>query len=198
MTDSPINLPNSYQEVLYWKLSHHNKLLIALNVAGLALLLVMSGVFMAWARLWHLSDAVSSVKVGQMLIVLISVVLVIVLHELVHGLALKAYGAHPKYGVIWRQMMFYATAPNYAFRRNAYLVIALAPLVGISVLSLLLLTLPLPGWLLWLIGLCAAVNIGGAAGDMWLARVALGYPARAYIVDEQDGMRVFMPGEPAA
>jgi hypothetical protein len=57
------------------------------------------------------------------------------------------------------------------------------------------LTLPLPGWLLWLIALCAAVNVGGAVGDMWLVRVALGYPSHAYIVDEQDGLRVFMPEE---
>lgn len=195
MTDSPIHLPDSYHEVLYWKLSHHNKLLVALNVAGLALLLVMIGVFMAWGRLWHPSGLNGDLNLGQMVLALVSVVLVMVLHELVHGLALKAYGARPKYGVLWQQMMFYATAPNHAFRRNAYLVIALAPLVGISVLGFLLLMLPLPGWLLWLIALCAAVNVGGAVGDMALVRVALGYPARAYIVDEQDGLRVFMPEE---
>jgi len=196
MTDSPIHLPNAYQEVLYWKLSHHNKLLLALNVAGLALMLVMIGVFMAWARLWHPSGLHSDLNIGQMALTVVSVVLVMVLHELVHGIALKAYGARPKYGVLWQQMMFYATAPNHAFRRNAYLVIALAPLGGISVLGGVLLTLPLPGWLLWMIALCAAVNVGGAVGDMWLVRVALGYPSRAYIVDEQDGLRVFMPGEP--
>ena len=31
---------------------------------------------------------------------------------------------------------------------------------------------------------------------MWLTRVALGYPASAYIVDEKDGLCVFMPIKP--
>ncbi len=198
MTDSPTHLPDAYQEVLYWKLSHHNKLLIALNVVGLALMLGALSAFTAWANVWQPGGLHDDLNIVQIVLTLISVVLVMVLHELVHGIALKAYGARPKYGVLWQQMMFYATAPNHAFRRNAYLVIALAPLVGISVVGFVLLMLPLPGWLLWLIGLCAAVNVGGAVGDMWLVRVALGYPARAYIVDEQDGVRVFMPEEPVA
>ncbi|HQE93747.1 MAG TPA: DUF3267 domain-containing protein [Anaerolineae bacterium] len=196
MSIPPVNVPDAYQEVLYWKLSHHHKLLVTLNVAGLVLMLVMGGVFMAWARLWQSPALHHTLHSGLMaVLVVLAVALVLVLHEFVHGLALKAYGARPQYGVMWQQMMFYATAPNYAFRRNAYLVIALAPLVGISILGGALLMLPLPGWLLRLIALCAAVNVGGAVGDMWLVRVALKYPACAYIVDEQDGMRVFMPDE---
>ena len=41
--------------------------------------------------------------------------------------------------------------------------------------------------------MCAALNVGSAIGDMWLVRVALGYPPAAYVVDEKDGVRVFMP-----
>jgi len=58
--------------------------------------------------------------------------------------------------------------------------------------------LPLPGWLAWIVVFCTALNVGSAIGDMWLVRVALGYPSAAYVVDEKDGLRVFMPEESAA
>ena len=190
---SPIHLPENYDEVLYWKLSHHKKLLVVLNVVGLALTGLALVPFFAWARLWQ--PAVQSFNIGilQMGAAFIAIVLTIVLHELAHGLALRAYGARPKYGVMWNEMMFYATAAGHAFRRNAYIVIALAPLVGLSLAGMALLMLPLPGWVAWIVVFCAALNVGSAIGDMWLVRVALGYPPTAYVVDEKDGLRVFMP-----
>jgi hypothetical protein len=190
---SPTHLPENYFEVLYWKLSHHKKLLVALNVVGLALMGLSLPLFFAWARLWHTGIVSLELSVLQMGVALIAIAITIVLHELTHGLALRAYGAQPKYGVMWQEMMFYATAAGYAFRRNAYLVIALAPLVGLSLVGMALLILPLPEWLAWTVVLCVALNIGSAVGDLWLVRVTLGYPPVAYIVDEKDGLRVFMP-----
>lgn len=193
---SPICLPTNYAEVLYWKLSHHRKLLVVLNVVGLILMGLSLPLFFAWMRLWHPEIAfIGFLEMGilQMGALFIAIVLTIVLHELFHGLALRAYGARPKYGVIWKEMMFYATAAGYAFRRNAYIVIALAPLVGLSLVGMGLLVISLPGWLAGIIVICAALNVGSAIGDLWLVRVTLGYPPSAYIVDEKDGVRVFMP-----
>ncbi len=190
---SPTHLPENYAEVLYWKLSHHKTLLVVLNVVGLALMGLALVLFLAWARLWQPAVTSLKMRIGQMTGTLIAIPLTIVLHELTHGLALRGYGARPKYGVIWQQGMFYATAAGYAFRRNAYLVIALAPLVGLSLVGMALLMFPLAEWLAWVIAICAALNVGSAIGDMWLVRVALGYPSSAYIVDEKDGVRVFMP-----
>jgi hypothetical protein len=87
-------------------------------------------------------------------------------------------------------LVFYATAPGYGFRRNAYVAVALAPLVLISALSVLAM------WLLhgtnWvaLPALIGALNGAGAAGDLWMAGVVLRYPPQVYVVDERDGMRV--------
>lgn len=192
-TISPIHLPGNYDEVLYWKLSHHKTLLVVLNVVGLALMGLALPLFFAWARLWQPRIETLEVRILQMGAALIAVVSTIVLHELVHGLALRGYGARPKYGVLWKEGMFYATAAGYAFRRNAYIVIALAPLVGLSLVGMALLMLSLPGWLAWIVVFCTALNVGSAIGDMWLVRVALGYPPAAYVVDEKDGLRVFMP-----
>jgi hypothetical protein len=190
---SPIHLPENYAEVLYWKLSHHKKLLVVLNVVGLVIMGLSLALFFAWARMWHPEIVSLELNVLQMGATLLAIAITIVLHELTHGLALHIYGAQPKYGVLWQEMMFYATAAGYAFRRNAYLVIALAPLVGLSLVGMALLTFPLAGWLAWVVAICAALNVGSAIGDLWLVRVTLGYPSTAYIVDEKDGLRVFMP-----
>ena len=191
--ESPIHLPENYAEVLYWKLSHHRKLLVVLNVVGLALMGLSLPLFFAWMRLWHSESVSLKINIVQTGALFIAIVLTIVLHELFHGLALRVYGARPRYGVMWQQGMFYATAAGYAFRRNAYIVIALAPLVGLSLVGMGLLVFSLPGWLAWVIVICAALNVGSAIGDLWLVRVTLGYPTSAYIVDEKDRLRVFMP-----
>ena len=190
---SPIHLPENYAEVLYWKLSQHKKLLVVLNLVGLALMGLALPLFFAWARMWHPGIVSLELSLLQMVAAFLAIALTIVLHELTHGLALRAYGAHPKYGVMWQEMMFYATAAGYAFRRNAYIVIALAPLVGLSLVGMMLLMLPLPDWLLLIVIFSVAFNVGSAIGDMWLVRVALGYPPVAYVVDEKDGLRMFMP-----
>jgi hypothetical protein len=127
-----------------------------------------------------------------MIWVFLSFVITIALHELAHGIAMQRFGAQPRYGALWKQAMFYATAPGYAFRRNDYVQIALAPLVLLSVLFIVGM------WFLsgtfWVIILAIAgiINATGAIGDLWITGIVLRYPATTYIVDEKDGVRVFM------
>jgi len=40
--------------------------------------------------------------------------------------------------------------------------------------------------------MCAGLNAAGASGDVWMAVIVTRYPARAYVTDERDGMRVFL------
>jgi hypothetical protein len=106
---------------------------------------------------------------------------------------MQTYGAKPKYGILWKGPMLYATSPGYAYRRNDYVVIALAPFVLISALVILGMWL-LQGtlWVL-LLGLCGIFNASGAIGDMWMTMIVLRYATPAYVVDERDGIRVFLP-----
>ena len=89
--------------------------------------------------------------------------------------------------------MFYATTPGYAYHRNHYLCIVLAPFIVLTVL------MGVGMWVLsgtfWvaLFGLCGAINASGAVGGFWMTRIVLGYEASAYVIDERDGIRVFLP-----
>lgn len=119
----------------------------------------------------------------------------IILHELLHGLAMRMGGARPQYGVLPAHLMFYATAPGYAFRRNACLMVEMSPLVVLSFLATLgMFILQGTIWVPLLI-VCAAMNVGGAAADLWMVSKILQYSTTSYIVDERDGFRVLIRNE---
>jgi hypothetical protein len=61
----------------------------------------------------------------------------IVLHELIHGLAFKMVGAPMvSYGCYIRKMLFYAEADRFVANRKQFTIVALAPLVAIKLLTL--------------------------------------------------------------
>ncbi|MEI8165531.1 MAG: DUF3267 domain-containing protein [Chloroflexales bacterium] len=124
------------------------------------------------------------------------IVLTLVAHELTHGLVMRLAGATPRYGIIWKGLMLYATSPGFAYQRNTYVGILLAPFVLISVLVVLGIWL-VPGspWTALLV-LCGVVNASGASGDLWMTQIVLRYPRTACVMDARDGLRVFVPNGP--
>ncbi len=64
-------------------------------------------------------------------------VLVIPLHEVIHGLAYRLVGARKvKYGADLRQMLFYASAPGFVAGKNEFYVVAFSPFVLINLFFL--------------------------------------------------------------
>jgi len=168
---------------------------IILNILGILLFVIFGMVFSNVAiRLGKLpSEGSFSLGLSEISLVIVGIMLTFVLHELTHGLVMQMFGAKPRYGIIWKGLMLYATSPGYAYRRNNYVVIALAPFVFISVLVVLgIWVLQGTSWvsLLWI---CGTVNASGAIGDMWITMIVLRYAATACVMDERDGIRVFLP-----
>ena len=194
-TAAPGILPNEYQEVLSWKVTGKPIRTILLNLAGLFLILVFGGLFFSIASILGKFKVVSQFRFdfGNTSLLFAACLLTLVLHELVHGLAMKIYGAKPKYGVIWKGLMFYATSPEYAYQRNKYIVIALAPLVLISSLVILGMWIFNGTFWIFLLGICGTLNASGAVGDIWITMIVLRYANTAYVIDDRDGIRVFLP-----
>jgi len=189
------SLPDDYQEVLSWKVTGKPMRVIVLNVFGVILLIIFGMIFSSLAiGVGKLpSEGNFRVGLGEMGLAVAGIGVTLVLHELTHGLVMQLFGAKPKYGIIWKGLMLYATSPAYAYRRNNYVVISLAPFVFISVLVVLGM------WILqgttWvaLLAICGIVNASGAVGDMWITMIVLRYVDTAYVMDERDGIRVFLP-----
>ena len=189
-------LPENYQEVLSWKVTGKPMRLIALNIVGAILFVVFGMIFFNLAIRLGKMPSEGNFRLGlvEMGLSIVGIVLTLILHELTHGLVMQMFGAKPKFGIIWKGLMLYATSPGYAYHRNNYVVIALAPFVFISVLVVLgMLVLQGTAWVV-LLAICGVVNASGAVGDMSITMIVLRYAATVYVMDERDGIRVFLPG----
>ena len=189
------SLPDDYQEVLSWKVTGKPMRVLALNIFGVILFILFGMIFSILAiGLGKMSsDGNFRLGLGEISLAIAGIVVTFVLHELTHGLAMQMFGASPKYGIIWKGLMLYATSPGYAYRRNDYVVIALSPFVFISMLVILgMWILQGTAWVA-LLAICGVVNASGAVGDMWITMIVLRYATTAYVMDERDGIRVFLP-----
>lgn len=123
------------------------------------------------------------------LVVLFAMAVAIILpHELLHGLAISYYGGKPRYGVGLAHFVLpyaYATA-DHRFTRNQFVVVALAPLVGLTVLGVALMVAFEWSWLIFPL----AANAAGAVGDCWMVLTVLGYPAHTRIEDSKTGLQI--------
>lgn len=186
-------LPPGYREVLYWKITGQASRMVRLQFAALPLLAAACLLFYGLAVwLGRLPLRLSFTGRGALL-TLGSALGIMILHELVHGLAMQVCGARPEYGILWKEAMLYATAPGHAFRRGQYLFIALALLVSLSLLITLGIALLAGSPWVAPLAVGGALNAAGAVGDLWISAVVLPYPAHAYVVDERDGVRIFLP-----
>lgn len=185
--------PEGYYEALAWGPMDSRSRFIQLQLLGALITVISAPLFCQLGVMSRLPDSFTF-GLGEIGAALAGIVLTFTLHELIHGWTMQLFGAKPRYGVLWRKLMLYATAPGVSFSRGAYLAVALAPLAGITLLVILGLWL-LQGtpWVV-LLALCGALNAGGAIGDIAASVVALRFPASARIVDEKDALRVFLPG----
>jgi hypothetical protein len=80
-------------------------------------------------------DSLMLVSIAVSLVFSFSVL--IVLHELIHGVAFKIVGA-PKvsYGGYIRKMLFYAEADRFVANRKQFTMVALAPLIVVKLLTI--------------------------------------------------------------
>ena len=195
MPTSPGSIPPNYSEALYWRITQQDRRLVVTNLLSVPLalaagfLLTMFGV--QFGGLLHMNTL--EVTPGGLLILVAAIFLTLLLHEFAHGLAMQFYGARPQYGFMWQAVALYATAPGYAFTRNQYLVVILAPLVSLSVAAMVGMSLLAGSSVVVVLLICATLNAAGASGDVWMLTIVARYPPEACVIDERDGMRVFLP-----
>jgi hypothetical protein len=168
------------------------KLLLWLNILALVPLLAMVILMGWWWALIGRSPG-GNVDVPWWIAVIAILLVVLPLHEFLHGAAITAIGHRVRYGAKLSKGVLYATAENALFRRNEYLAVALAPLVGITLLAMALM-LVVPQGFAYYLAIGAVLNAGGAIGDLWSVGVLLRYPASVLVRDESDGFRIYAAG----
>ncbi|RPD38633.1 DUF3267 domain-containing protein [Chitinophaga barathri] len=122
----------------------------------------------ALAAFFLLSDTLTgSQMAGWTLACIPATLLLVPLHELIHGWMFRWYGAKDvRYGVIWKKLMFYAVAHGFAVNYRQFRYIALAPFVVISLLLIAAFLLVTAPWKALILGvmvfhaMCCAGDFG--------------------------------------
>jgi hypothetical protein len=190
--DPVLALPPDYREVHYMSINERG-VLLWLNVMSLVPLAI-SGLLVFGALLVYNEELGSPLVINALpdtipaLAGLAGVLLVLPLHEWIHGLIITQCGHRPRYGV--KLFVLFATSDGALFRRNEFIRVALAPLIVITAMGCLLM-LFLPFGLAYWAGMAVVLNAGGAIGDMWMTAIALRYDPSILIRDEEDSMRIF-------
>ncbi|HLI71091.1 MAG TPA: DUF3267 domain-containing protein [Ktedonobacteraceae bacterium] len=173
-----------------------------LPLARLSLLLfVLGGIFFIvlnlGAYIWRTGQHGASLNGGEVLLwIVINVlgyVIMLPLHEFLHGVAIAFLGGRPHYGARL-PFALYCGAKDQAFPRNYYIVIALAPFVLISLAGIIF-TLLAPGLAPYTL-LATVGNVSGAAGDLLVVQRQRMLPASVLVEDLETGYRAWevMPG----
>jgi Putative zincin peptidase len=115
-------------------------------------------------------------------------IIVLFLHEGIHGLAFIFWGGKPYFGAKL-PIALYCGAKNQLFRRNQYVVVGLAPLVVIS-LAAIVITFLNPVMASYTL-FATIGNFSGAAGDVWSVMRLLRQPGNVLVEDTEAGYRAW-------
>jgi Putative zincin peptidase len=169
------------------KLEMTKEVVLTLNGMGL-LAFVAFGFFFASLYTLLTENIGFNFKGGTIFIAVALFIGTFVLHELIHGVFMSKYGGKPSYGAgIAHYILpyFYATTKT-IFTRNQFIVIAIAPLVVISLVVIGIMPV-FPSIAHWMI-IPFVINGSGAIGDLWVTRNILRYPKHVLVEDRKNGV----------
>lgn len=177
-------LPEGYCPQSRLDLSESRMVCIFLSVS-LLLFLPLAGYFFVRMTEWLRQDGMSfAMSLPVAVAMVASVVLIVLLHEGVHGLFFWHFtGERPVIGV--KGIYTYAAAPDWFLPRNQSVVVVIAPLLVLSVVGLLLLPV-VPVWLVAPLVLALTLNAAAAVGDVLQVFWLLTQPPSALVKDAGD------------
>lgn len=186
-------LPEDYGEIYSLNLQKDKRTAIIVNLLALAIAAVMAvsmNFFVPVTSFFDMSGGIVRYFL-RLAALIVLMVLYMVLHELVHGIAMKLCGTkRVKYG--FTGLYAFAGSEDY-YDKKSYIFIALAPIVlwG-TVLAVVNFFVPTE-WF-WIVYMIQLINISGAAGDLFAAVKFSRMPKNILIQDSGVSMRVFYIG----
>jgi hypothetical protein len=166
-----------------------------LQLAGLVLLAVVVPplIWLTWRVQRLPGEGRIVLRPLDLVLLLVAAPLTIVVHELIHGLAFRAFGYRVTYGVAWHLGAAYAGAFGQFQRRRHMFVVALAPLLALTAMCLPLLAAPNRAVVI-VAFMVLILNTGGAIGDLYLVWRLLRLPRTTLLYDvDTNNMFIFEP-----
>lgn len=184
------SLPDGYKEYYSIDLQKNKKMSLVVNLIAVIIVLAMVVpvlYFIPFSTLFDMSDGMLMFFIRPAVLI-VSMIAYIVLHELVHGIAMKICGTKKvKYG--FTGLYAFAGSEDY-YDKKAYIFIALAPVVLWGVV-LAVINCFVPTEWFWVVYLIQIANISGAAGDLFVTIKFSRFPKDILVKDYGVGMTVY-------
>ena len=188
------HLPAGYREIYAIDMNQDKKILIFINVLAVLIAVVM---VVPMNRLVPISSLLS-MEAGltnywlRFLVLTGSLFAYTGLHELVHGITMKAFGTkRVNYG--FTGMCAFAGSNDY-YSKGSYITIALAPVV-VFLLVFSALSFLVPREWFWVVYLLQVSNIAGASGDIFFTVKFSKMPEDILVRDRGVSMTVYSKRE---
>lgn len=182
-------LPEGYGLLYGIDLQKDKRLALLVNLLSLGiavLLTVPAAILVPLSTLFRNGEG--DLSIGKVAVTMVLTVLYVVLHELVHGVAMKLCGTkRVKYG--FTGMYAYAGSDDY-YAKGAYLFIALAPVVLWGVVLAIAAPLVSRDWF-WVVYFVQIMNLSGAAGDFYVTAKFSRLTGDVLIRDYGVGMQIY-------
>lgn len=183
-------LPEGYKEIYSVDLQKNKKMALFVNVLAvvIAVILVVPMQFLVpISTLFDMEDGLLQYSIRFFALIVLMIVYM-VLHELVHGVAMKLCGTKKvKYG--FTGLYAFAGSDDY-YGKKSYIFIALAPVVLWGIVIALINPFVPVEWF-WVVYILQIINLSGAAGDLFVTVKFSRFPKDILIKDHGVGMTVF-------
>lgn len=183
-------LPANYKEILSINLQKDKKLALLINIAAFAIMIVMAVPMHFYIPITSMLDMSEGILMYflRFFVFIVGAVAYIILHEAVHGAAMKMCGTKKvKFG--FTGIYAFAGSDDY-YDKKSYIVIALAPIVVWGIILGIINCLVPESWF-WVIYFIQIFNISGAAGDLYVTAKFSKLPKDILIHDCGVGMTVY-------
>lgn len=183
-------LPDNYREILSIDLKKNKKLSFLVNFLAIVIAVIMiipAHFKVPIGVLFDMEQGMGryALRFG---VLLVSAVAYIILHEIVHGIAMKICGTEKvKYG--FTGVYAFAGSEDY-YDKKSYIFIALAPVVLWGIV-LAVLNAVVPDEWFWVVYIIQVTNISGAAGDFYVTARFSSLPSDILVKDYGVGMHVY-------
>ena len=187
---STAELPEGYKPIYSVDLRKNKKAALTVNIMAIiitAILIIPMLFLMPISGLFDMSAGFPA-YILRFAALLLFQLAYLILHELVHGIAMKICGTKKvNYGLTG--MYAFAGSSDY-YRKRAYIFIALAPVIFWGIV-LAVITPIVPATWFWAVYLVQVTNLSGAAGDMFVTARFSRLPGDILVRDSGVSMTVY-------
>ena len=188
------NLPENYREYYSVDMQNNKKMMLVINfiaiLIGVAMVLAV-GFFIPPSTLTGgvepSSERLMNISIKFVVVAILSIVYII-LHEAVHGIAMKICGTKKvKYGFTG---VYASAGSDDYYDKKSYIFIALAPVVLWGIVIAIANFLVPRDWF-WVVYIIQIANISGATGDYFVTFKFSRFPKDILVRDSGSAMKVY-------